>query len=426
MKVLWLVNTPFPEVVRHLGLRGDYLGCWMPALQQALLGLSRFRPGTQDHLGIACATAGISQYRRLDFDGVTYFCFPKSRMCEYLQSYGKELAACLRAVEEFNPDLIHVHGTEEFYGLIAGLVDKPVVVSIQGILSALVRVYFGGMGWKDILRSPGVMKSYLIMRRKTQTERKIFQANRYFIGRTLWDKSHLMSMAGNNGPVYYQCHEVMRKEFSEAEWSLESARTATIACVSSSSAYKGVDCLLEAVSLLSRKVPEVTLSIYGSFPHKGYGAFLRRKVKQLGLQDSVIFCGFKNAGQLAEILSAVRVLALASYLENSSNSLQEAMLVGTPVVAPFVGGLFSLAEHDKTCLMFPPGDAASLAESLYQVLTDDRLAARLSQAARIKARKINSPEAVADSLLRIYQDVINRYNHIPRQFSKLPINTYEK
>ncbi|MEW6378189.1 MAG: glycosyltransferase family 4 protein [bacterium] len=415
MRILWLVNTPFPEMVRHLGLAGDYMGCWMPALKEALINFPEFRPGTENHLGIACAIAGISESRRFDFDGVTYFCFPKSRICEYLQSYGKELTDCLGVVEEFNPDLIHVHGTEEFYGLIAGLVDKPVVVSLQGILSALVKVYFGSMGWKDILRSPGIMKSYLIVKRKTKTERRIFRMNRFFIGRTLWDKSHLMSLAGNGEYVYYQSHEVMRKEFSEVEWSLESARPATIACVSSCSAYKGVDCLVEAVSLLSRKIPEVTLSIYGSFPHKGYGAFLRRKVQQLGLQDKVLFCGFKDAGQLAEVLSMVRVLAIASHLENSSNSLQEAMLVGTPVVAPFVGGLFSLAEHDKTCLMFPRGDAAVLAESLEQVLTDDNLVARLSQAARTTAQRINNPEAVADNLLRIYQDVVNRYNHKGRE-----------
>ena len=58
--------------------------------------------------------------------------------------------------------------------------------------------------------------------------------------------------------------------------------------------------------------------------------------------------------------------------------------------------------------MFPRGDSAVMAECLYKVLNDEKLAVRISKAARIKARKINNPERIAKRLLQIYKDVIAR------------------
>jgi len=283
----------------------------------------------------------------------------------------------------------------------------PVVISIQGILSACIRVYFDDINWKEILLSPRIIQHYMMMSRKTKTERKIFRINRYFIGRTLWDKSHLMSLASGNF-MYYLCHEVMRKEFYQQEWTINTSEPWTIACISSPYAYKGVNSILDAIGYLRKKIPRVMLYIYGSFFQNGYGAFLRNKVKKSRLMNNVQFCGFENSKELARRLRNVRAYVIASHVENGSNSLQEAMLVGTPSVVSFAGGMPSIAEHEKSCLMFPRGDSAVMAECLYKVLNDEKLAVRISKAARIKARKINNPERIAKRLLQIYKDVIAR------------------
>ena len=83
--------------------------------------------------------------------------------------------------------------------------------------------------------------------------------------------------------------------------------------------------------------------------------------------------------------------------------------MGIPSVVSYTGGLPSLAEHEKTCLMFPRGDAAILAESLYRILTEERLAVRISKAGSLRAKNVNNPDKIAQDLLEIYQDIIIRH-----------------
>ena len=142
MRILWFVNTPFPEVVEKLNIKGDFMGSWMSSLKQALMKTPNFQSGEEYQLGIVCTLPNISELQTFQIDKVSYFCIPKSGMCDYLQLYKKELSHCIQIVNIFNPDIVHVHGTEEFYGLIAESIENPVVISIQGILSAVVRVYF--------------------------------------------------------------------------------------------------------------------------------------------------------------------------------------------------------------------------------------------------------------------------------------------
>ena len=414
MRILWFVNTPFPEMVTYFQLKGDFMGSWMPALKRALLNNFDCGFGLEDQLAIACSSPHFFEFQKFVYNKVTYFCLPKSRICEYLQSYEQELSYCEQVVREFHPDIVHIHGTEEFYGLLTERIDAPVVVSLQGILSAYVRVYFGSMGWREICCSPRIIRHFLMMNRKTRTEKKIFKANRYFIGRTQWDRSHLTSLAHDNH-VYYHCDEVMRKAFYEEEWNINDTTPGTIACISSSYAYKGIDCLLEAIAQVKKKLPRVRLHIYGSFPQKGYGAFLQQKVRKLRLHKHVQFCGFKKSRQLAGELKKTRAFVIASHIENSSNSLQEALLMGIPSVVSYAGGLPSLAEHEKTCLMFPRGDASILAECLYRILTEERLAVRIAMAGRLRARNVNNPDTIAQNLLEIYQDIIIRHYQLLNQ-----------
>jgi glycosyltransferase involved in cell wall biosynthesis len=407
MKILWFVNTPFPELVVKLNLKGDFMGNWMSSLKQALIKTPGLQSGVDDQLGIVCALPNISEPQRFQMDKVTYFCIPKSKMCQYTQSYERELSHCIHAMNVFNPEIIHVHGTEEFYGLIAERIEKPVVISIQGLLSAVVRVYFDNMSLREILQSPRMLRHYFIMSRKVKTEQRIFGINHYFIGRTQWDKAQMLSLV-NSKCTYYQCDEVIDNEFYQKSWSIEESVPWTIACTSSPYAYKGIHSILEAMTHLIKRLPKVKLHIFGSFPPFAYGAFLRKKVEKLGLMNHICFCGFKGSKELAMELKKARAFVIASHVENSSNSLQEAMLVGTPSVVSYAGGLPSIAKDKKNCLMFPRGDAAIMADCLYRILTDGRLAVRISEASKIMAKKRNNPERIAKELLEIYKDVISQ------------------
>jgi glycosyltransferase involved in cell wall biosynthesis len=113
---------------------------------------------------------------------------------------------------------------------------------------------------------------------------------------------------------------------------------------------------------------------------------------------------------MAGKLCKSHVFAISSYIENSPNSLCEAMLVGMPCAASYAGGIPSLVEEGKTGLFFPPGDAAVLAGKIRQIFLDDDLAVRLGSQARLEAMKRHSPEQVVNQLLTAYRKVIANHS----------------
>ena len=83
------------------------------------------------------------------------------------------------------------------------------------------------------------------------------------------------------------------------------------------------------------------------------------------------------------------------------------MLVGTPIVAAFVGGVPSLVQHGETALCFPVGDVFVMAECLRQILSDQSMARRLAQAAQSTARMRHKPERIAQRTMDIYGQAVD-------------------
>ena len=94
---------------------------------------------------------------------------------------------------------------------------------------------------------------------------------------------------------------------------------------------KGHGIVIDAVAAL----PGVRLWIAGEGPHHPVFA---RKIAKLGLEDRVRLLGAVPHDQVAKLLAAADVMALASEREGLANAWIEALASGTPVVIPDVGG----------------------------------------------------------------------------------------
>ena len=74
-----------------------------------------------------------------------------SRFTSYEKQDSMLLPKLLKAVDIAKPDLIHIHGTEECYGLIQDVIkDIPIVFSIQGLIAPYKEKYFSGMTFVDV------------------------------------------------------------------------------------------------------------------------------------------------------------------------------------------------------------------------------------------------------------------------------------
>lgn len=130
---------------------------------------------------------------------------------------------------------------------------------------------------------------------------------------------------------------------------------------------KGVHVLVDAVE--SIEDGSVELAIHGVlewFPE--YVQDLRRGAGAARVR----FCGRFDPADVDDVLGQADLLVVPSlWVENMPMVIQDAYRNGLPVVASDIGGLAEAVEHGVSGLLFPPGDAPSLARTL-RLLAADR------------------------------------------------------
>lgn len=122
---------------------------------------------------------------------------------------------------------------------------------------------------------------------------------------------------------------------------------------------KALPVLFEA---LSRTRSRPLLALLGEGPLEGD---LRALCAHAGLQDDVRFLGFRD--DVADIVAAADVFCLSSVWEGVPLAVQEAMLLGTPVVSTDVGGMREIVADRRSGRLVPSGDATALADAIDEV-----------------------------------------------------------
>lgn len=125
--------------------------------------------------------------------------------------------------------------------------------------------------------------------------------------------------------------------------------------------------------------------------------------KKLGLQDNVIFTGFRD--DLALVLAALDILVVPSQAEPFGRVIIEAFACGTPVIASNSGATSELIS-DKCGILFSPGSVGELASAIIRLLKDEALAAQLAAAAREIVKERFSIQQHVLEVERLYRDII--------------------
>ena len=329
---------------------------------------------------------------------------------------GSSVVNALQIIADFRPDLIHVHGTENVFGLLCGQTQAPVVISIQGILSVCHIMDPRGRDASLLLslspgqfaRGTGTILDRVALKRAADRERVIIRRCGHFIGRTRWDSDVVRVL--NPAARYYHCDEPLRPEFFASEWQLETAEPHTVFCTMGGYARKGLGTLLGAIALLrDGPAPDVHLRFAGRpLDDSEAGRAAAREIRRLGLAACVTALGKLGPEGLAQEIRGARVFALPTHIDNGSNSLSEAMAVGAPCVASAAGGIPTTAHDGLEALLVQDGDPYALAGAILRLLTDDELARRLSQNARATALKRHDATTIRQTMLDIYRSVLGQ------------------
>jgi phosphatidylinositol alpha-1,6-mannosyltransferase len=172
-------------------------------------------------------------------------------------------------------------------------------------------------------------------------------------------------------------------------------------------AYKGHDVLLAALPAIRAAVPEVRWVVVGDGPLR---PALEARARDEGLADCVEFLGSVSDATRDRQLDGAWVFAMPSRIpdgdlmgEGFGIVFLEASARGVPVVAGNVGGTLDAVLHERTGLLVDPADPAAVAAALIRILSDDALAARLSEGGRAFAAGLSWPSIarrVEDELVR--------------------------
>lgn len=415
MKVVWLTNL-IPSAIRaHLNQSaGD--GQWVDHVLSGLqaqpdVKLRVLSLGTGDASGEVSRTLG---YR--------VFSEPKP------QVYSPALEALFRReLQSFQPDVIHSWGSE--YGHTLAMVnaaralgmEKRVVVSIQGLCGCVARHYNEGIpqrvihssSLRDFLRHDNLAQQAKTFAKRGALEEEALQKVHHVIGRTEWDRACTGQI--NPGAVYHTCNETMREPFYSGTWHYAQCSKHRIFVTNWADPRKGFHYLLEALHLLLPKYPDAEVYAVGNsyYPRslkdrlraQAYHKYLARLTDQYGAKDKIHFTGYLTAEQMKQEFLRSNVYVLPSTMENSPNTVCEAMLLGVPCISAAVGGLLKMMKHGEEGFVYQSTAPYMLAYYIDRVFRMGAEAEKMGLAAQAHARVAHDPETNLRTLLEIYREV---------------------
>jgi glycosyltransferase involved in cell wall biosynthesis len=166
---------------------------------------------------------------------------------------------------------------------------------------------------------------------------------------------------------------------------------ATVLHVGRLTAGKGIDRLLQAVSMAGSQIP-LRLVLVGSGPEEPR---LRRLAEALDIAGAVDFRGFVDQPELAALYAEADVFAFPTLDDTFGIVVLEAAASGLPIVAsPFCGATLDLLEDGHTGYVARPDDVEAWSTALACLVRDSSLRRRLGVAA-YEATLNRTPEHAA-------------------------------
>ena len=290
-----------------------------------------------------------------------------------------------RIIKRLAPEIVHLHsrrGADVLGGVAARLAGAPAVVLSRridnpirrGLLSYFKygpfcdRIIAVSNGVKDALVSGGVDPD------KITCVHSVTEAKRY-------------QKKGREAEV--------RAEFGLDE------DTNVIAIIAQLIERKGHRFLFRAAPRILERFPNTMFLVLGEGQTEGA---LRELAASLGIQDKVIFAGFR--GDIGEMLSVTTVLVHPATMEGFANCVLQAMAAEVPVVVSAVGGMPESVHDGVNGFLVPPQDPDALADAVLKLLADPDLRARMGRDGREIVEEKFCPERMVEGVLSVYQDVL--------------------
>lgn len=414
MKVLWITNILFPEAESLINNKLSFKesGGWMLGAANSLLNYSDIE------LSIATTSNLVKNLTIKNGEKICYYIIPLGRGRDF---YNEEFEKYwIEIKKKFNPDIVHIHGTEYTHGLsyVKACGMKNVVVSIQGMKSQIAKYYLSGLDdiyhgrfltFHDFIKG-GLKKEQKEFIKSGLYEKELIGSVQHIIGRTSWDKAHVISI--NPNANYYLNNETLRPEFYNSKiWEYKNCEKHTIFISQASYPIKGLHQVIRAIPTVKRIYPDVKVRVAGKnitewtglkgfLHHNGYGEILKKLIRKEKLEDNIIFIGSLDAADMRTEYLKANLFICPSSIENSPNSLGEAQILGTPCLCSYVGGTPDFMVGNETYL-YRFEEVEMLAQKIIQIFKEGDVRSNM----RNVAMERHNPVTNVKELLAIYKKI---------------------
>lgn len=416
-KIVWICNKIPSSIAQKVGISTSPLGGWLDLLPVELV-----KEGYQI---VIISPSYVS--KSFQDDNLSFYSFLENNSESDIKKLIKDIL-----VREA-PDIIHIWGTEfkhTYYTIeIAeelGLLNSC-IISIQGLVSIIGKYHFDdgltsrvkyGFSIHDLIKRKNVIlqKSDFLQRGKYEVEsiRKV----KHIIGRTKWDKSIVELL--NPSVRYHACNETLRESFYSEEWNINKINRHSIFVSQSNYPLKGFHYMLQALPYILDFYPDavlyttgydlINMNLHDRLRVSYYQLYLRNLIMKNHLENNVKFLGVLDEKRMLEQYLISHVFVSPSTIENSSNSIGEAMILGCPVVASNVGGTDSILKEDIEGFLYPFNEPYMMANYVNRLFSSDELCLEISKNARKRAMTTHNKETIKTELIKIYEDVFYENN----------------
>lgn len=416
MKILWLCNIPPGKINKSLTGSIGRGGLWMDHV------LCQFEMSKSYVINVVCPFSSKKSGKITD--SLFYNTFVEKSAYKYDE---KIASYFLTILKEYNPDIIHIWGTEfpHTLAMINGCKETGrlvrTIISIQGLCSVYSRHYFEGLPndliyqytFRDFIKHDSLNNQKTKFMKKGNFEIEAIKKSKNAIGRTNWD--FVCTKQINPKIQYFHCNETLREEFYSNQWEFNKCDKDSIFVSNFGYPIKGFHYVLEAINMLKEKYPSIRVRVPGKNLLKmsimdrmkitKYHLYLRNYIVDNNLEKNIEFLGSLSAEEMKQNYLKCNVFVLPSTIENSPNSLGEAMLLGVPIVASDVGGVSNMLEDKKEGYIYPSTEPYMMSYYIEKILNADNLSFVLN--AKKHAEVTHDSEKNYQQLISIYATLLN-------------------
>lgn len=419
MKSLWIVNKRCGGL--HVKLHGKKAtgGQWLDAMLEEA---SQF---PEDRIVVV----NIEKKPALPCfaDGqVTYYTLSGEPNASYNYKDPKAVAGWKQIMDKEKPDVMVIWGTEFPYSLAAmeAAPHLPSVIYVQGILDSIGKYYQSGLTeqelkkaktLRDTLTGTTIGKVQKSFEKRAEYEKEIVRKSAHVIIENTWAAAYLRKLCPNVQEHYLPIS--ISNSFRNHQWHEETMQPHTIMCPAADYPIKGLHMLMKALAIVKERYPDVKLYIPGAplrdtktlkakLKQTGYARLISHMIQEMGLKDNMVYTGRLTADEMAEKMATVNCFAMTSAIENHSSTLKEAMTVGTPCVASFVGGVSQYAVDGENCLLYRYEDYEVLAHNIIRIFEDTGLRVTLSENARTALSGRAAVRSDYEKMQEVYRKIL--------------------